>query len=289
MKTKSLLAFSAALALLLAGQNCFAQSPQPKSGIAKDIQAVVTKVQAKMKDAKTADNGKPKKLTEADLAEEIKTLDDLVAKNKTSAPDDAAQALQMKGSLYGSVLGDREKAGKITEQLKSEYGNTKLVQQMKKSEESQAAAKKIQESLSVGSTFPDFDKKDLHGKPLSIANYKGKVVLIDFWATWCGPCRAEIPNVVATYNKYHSKGFEIIGISLDRESDKAKLESYTKENNMPWQQFFDGKYWQNELSSKYGVNSIPATYLLDGEGKIIAKNLRGEKLEEAVAKALGKG
>jgi peroxiredoxin len=160
---------------------------------------------------------------------------------------------------------------------------------MKKSEESQAAAKKIQESLSVGSTFPDFDKKDLHGKPLSIANYKGKVVLIDFWATWCGPCRAEIPNVVATYNKYHSKGFEIIGISLDREADKAKLESYTKENNMPWQQFFDGKYWQNELSSKYGVNSIPATYLLDGEGKIIAKNLRGEKLEEAVAKALGKG
>jgi peroxiredoxin len=103
-----------------------------------------------------------------------------------------------------------------------------------------------------------------------------------------GPCRAEVPNVVSVYNKYHGKGFEIIGISLDRQQDQAKLESYTKENNMPWQQFFDGQYWNNKLSTKYGVNSIPATYLLDGEGKIIGKNLRGDALEAAVAKALGK-
>ena len=283
MKTKLQFALSAVAALLLAGQNSFAQTPS-KSGVAKDLQAVSMKVQTKMKDART----EQKKLTEADLTEEIKTLDDLIAKNKSSAPDDAAQAMQLKATLYGSVLGDQEKAGKLKEQLKTEFANTKLVEAMKKGEERQAAAKKIQDSLSVGSTFPDFDKKDLNGKPLSIANFKGKVVLIDFWATWCPPCRAEVPNVVAVYNKYHSKGFEIIGISLDREADKGKLESYTKENKMPWQQFFDGKYWQNELSTKYGVNSIPATYLLDGQGKIIAKNLRGEDLEQAVAKALGK-
>ena len=283
MKTKLQFALSAVAALLLASQNSFAQTPS-KSGVAKDLQAVSMKVQTKMKDART----EQKKLTEADLTEEIKTLDDLIAKNKSSAPDDAAQAMQLKATLYGSVLGDQEKAGKLKEQLKTEFANTKLVEAMKKGEERQAAAKKIQDSLSVGSTFPDFDKKDLNGKPLSIANFKGKVVLIDFWATWCPPCRAEVPNVVAVYNKYHSKGFEIIGISLDREADKGKLESYTKENKMPWQQFFDGKYWQNELSTKYGVNSIPATYLLDGQGKIIAKNLRGEDLEQAVAKALGK-
>lgn len=283
MKTKLQFALSAVAALLLAGQNSFAQTPS-KSGVAKDLQAVSMKVQTKMKDART----EQKKLTEADLTEEIKTLDDLIAKSKSSAPDDAAQAMQLKATLYGSVLGDQEKAGKLKEQLKTEFANTKLVEAMKKGEERQAAAKKIQDSLSVGSTFPDFDKKDLNGKPLSIANFKGKVVLIDFWATWCPPCRAEVPNVVAVYNKYHSKGFEIIGISLDREADKGKLESYTKENKMPWQQFFDGKYWQNELSTKYGVNSIPATYLLDGQGKIIAKNLRGEDLEQAVAKALGK-
>ena len=112
------------------------------------------------------------------------------------------------------------------------------------------------------------------------------LAIVDFWATWCGPCVAELPNVLKAYEKHHAEGFEIIGISLDK--DKAKLESFTKEKNMPWQQFFDGLFWNNKLSTKYGVNSIPATYLLDGEGKIIGKNLRGEALEAAVAKALGR-
>jgi len=85
----------------------------------------------------------------------------------------------------------------------------------------------------------------------------------------------------------HEKGFEIIGVSLDREGDKDKMISFTKEHNMPWPQFYDGKYWQNELSVKYGIRSIPATFLLDGSGKIIAKNVRGEALEPAVKKALG--
>jgi len=124
----------------------------------------------------------------------------------------------------------------------------------------------------------------LEGKPLSIANFKGKVVLIDFWATWCPPCRAEIPNVVATYQKYHDKGFEIIGVSLDE--DKAKLIDFTKDQNMTWQQFFDGQGWSNKLAVKYGIQSIPATFLLDGDGNIIGKDLRGDDLTQAVAKAL---
>jgi len=96
----------------------------------------------------------------------------------------------------------------------------------------------------------------------------------------------ELPNVIKTYEKHHKDGFEIIGISLDQ--SESKLKNFIKEKNVTWQQYFDGKGWGNKLGAKYGVNSIPATYLLDGEGKIIAKDVRGEELEEAVAKAVTK-
>ena len=187
------------------------------------------------------------------------------------------------------MLDNDAKATEIYNRVKRDFAGTKpaemadkLLAQIKAQEE----AKKIQRSLAAGTKFPDFNEKDVAGKPLSIANYKGKVVLIDFWATWCGPCVAELPNVIAAYEKYHAKGFEIIGISLDK--DEAALTSFTKKRNMTWQQFFDGQFWANKLAVKYGVNSIPATYLLDGEGKIIGKDFRGPALEQAVAAALAK-
>ncbi len=146
------------------------------------------------------------------------------------------------------------------------------------------AAQKIQAQLAVGAQFPDFTERDVNGKPLSLADYKGKVVLIDFWATWCGPCLGEIPNVVAAYKKYHDKGFEIIGVSLD--SDRQKLLDFTAQNEMTWQQYFDGRGWSNELAVKFGIKAIPMTFLLDGTGKIIGKDLRGQELTETVAGAL---
>ena len=108
--------------------------------------------------------------------------------------------------------------------------------------------------------------------------------MIDFWATWCGPCVAEMPNVIQTYQKYHAQGFEIIGVSLD--TDREKFLAFTGKMDMAWPQFFDGQGWDNKLAVKYGIMSIPASYLLDGTGKIIARDLRGKKLEQAVAKAL---
>ena len=140
-------------------------------------------------------------------------------------------------------------------------------------------------ALPIGSAFPDFKETDVEGKPISVGSYKGKIVLVDFWATWCGPCVGELPNVLKTYEKYHSKGFEIVGISLD--SDKSKLSNFIHSKNMTWQQYFDGQGWKNKIAQKYVVHSIPAAYLLDKEGKLIASNLRGEALEQAVAKALG--
>ncbi len=121
------------------------------------------------------------------------------------------------------------------------------------------------------------------GKEVDVSKLQGKVVLIDFWATWCGPCVAELPNVIKAYKELHPKGFEIVGISLD--SDKAELEAFVKEKGMEWPQYFDGKGWQNEISSKYGINSIPAMWLLNKKGMVVSTNARGG-LEETVTKLL---
>jgi alkyl hydroperoxide reductase subunit AhpC len=116
-------------------------------------------------------------------------------------------------------------------------------------------------------------------------DYRGKVVLLDFWAAWCNPCRMEMPNVIKTYEELHKKGFEIIGVSLDNE--REKFQGYLRDNGrMEWAQLYDGKYWMSEYAKLYAVNSIPATFLVDKKGIIRFKNLRGEALREAVMKLL---
>jgi peroxiredoxin len=226
------------------------------------------------------------KKTESDLADDLKQFDVLLAEHKGEKTDAVARILYMKAMLYRQVFNDEPKADELMKQLKTDFKGTEFVAGLETQEAAAAAAKKIQDALAVGTKFPDFNEKDVTGQPLSVANYKGKVVMIDFWATWCGPCVGELPNVIATYQKHHPQGFEIIGVSLDQ--DQAKLTQFTKSKDMTWQQFFDGQGWGNKLAVKYGVESIPATFLLDGDGKIIGKDLRGEALEAAVAKAVAK-
>lgn len=137
----------------------------------------------------------------------------------------------------------------------------------------------------IGYPAIDFSQADQNGKNISLSSLKGKVVLVDFWASWCGPCRAENPNVVLAYKKYHNKGFEILGVSFDENKDKW-LKAVEKDG-LTWPQVSDLKGWQNAAGKIYGVTSIPFNLLLDKEGKILGKGLRGPELEAALVKIFG--
>lgn len=140
----------------------------------------------------------------------------------------------------------------------------------------------ILQRSALGEPMLNFTQSNVDGQPVRFADFKGKYVFVDFWASWCGPCRAENPNVLKAYNQYKDKNFTVIGVSLDENAEKWK--KAIKDDNMPWTQLSDLKGWKNEVSTYYGIMGIPSSLLVDPQGKIIAKDLRGvalhKKLEE---------
>jgi len=147
-------------------------------------------------------------------------------------------------------------------------------------------------SLAAGAQALPFEAKTTDGDTIHFPqSYKGKLVMLDFWATWCGPCRAELPHLSSAYEKYHAKGFEVLGVSLDQADASGKLATFTKENKMPWPEVYDGKFWKAAVAQSYYIDSIPHPFLVDGDtGMIVAEGntLRGEDLDGTIAKALAK-
>lgn len=142
----------------------------------------------------------------------------------------------------------------------------------------------IAKQTAVGNAAPEFAQNDANGKPISLSSFKGKYVLVDFWASWCGPCRAENPAVVKAYQKFHPKGFEILGVSLDQKKDK--WQEAIKKDKLSWTQVSDLQGWKNSAAALYGVQGIPMNFLLDKKGKIIGKGLRGEDLEKKLQEVI---
>ena len=277
MKSRLLLTFLAALLALAPCTRAADPAPavpaaEAAAGTETKLKELIGRITAKLEAGQRA---------EADFTKEIAEFAPLAAGAK---PDEAAMVILMKARLYLEIFQDPAKGVAVLKQIVADYPATEIAPKLGPVIADLEARMTAQAALAVGSVFPALGEADLDGKPLDLSAYAGKVVLIDFWATWCGPCVAELPNVTAAYEKYHARGFEIIGISLDKSRDA--LTEFFQKNPMPWRHYFDGLGWQNKISTRFGIDSIPATFLLDGQGKIIAKDLRGDDLEKKLAALL---
>jgi len=169
------------------------------------------------------------------------------------------------------------------EQVRGDFKNHE------ESEMIQASLDEFVQEMSIDRPSPgetmDISFTAIDGREISLSSMTGQVVLVDFWATWCGPCIHAMPALKKLYEEYQSKGFEIIGISLD--NDEQKLDEYIKQEGIAWPQYFDGKGWENELAVRFGIDSIPSTYLIGKDGTIEAINATEEELAELVARLTG--
>jgi len=144
----------------------------------------------------------------------------------------------------------------------------------------------IAKKTGIGRIAMDFTQNDTLGHPVALSSLRGKYLLVDFWASWCGPCRAENPNVVKVFQKYKDRNFHIIGVSLDRPGQQEKWMKAIHDDKLEWTHVSDLQFWNNEVAKQYGIKAIPQNLLLDPEGKIIAKNLRGEELDAKLGEAI---
>jgi peroxiredoxin len=196
--------------------------------------------------------------------------------------------IQKNPDSYSCLLALKEIAGSPFEAEKVEPLFNQLSASVKNSTLGLALAKQISQAkaTSIGAMAPDFSQSDVTDKQVKLSDFRGKYVLLDFWASWCGPCRAENPNVVATFHKFKDKNFTVVGVSLDNPGKRESWLDAIGKDKLDWTQLSDLQGWKNAVASLYGVRSIPQNFLIDPTGKIIAKNLRGEDLGAKLSEVL---
>jgi thiol-disulfide isomerase/thioredoxin len=241
--------------------------------------------------------------TEESLMQKLESQQQQIDKLKTEAIEQRKQIVQLKSELftlkYGSPTNDNGQS-KVADEFQNLQSQVNQLQKENKrltrlcelsgvnpksdpnniQQQNTLNTEPRPNKIIAGQRFPRLKFKAVDGLPVDIDKLQGKVVLIDFWATWCGPCVKEMPNLISTYHKHREKGFEIIGISLD--NDLPTLKNYLNQNQITWPQHCDGKGWDNMISSRFNIRAIPFTVLIDRKGIVQYLNLRGQDLETAV-------
>ena len=258
---------------------------------------IVTESQIKLQNMKSAFQQQQSQGASVEVLEKMAseidqnqlTLENEMKKRAAEAKD-ALLALYYTSFLRMDKYGDENK--KMVERMQKEMPTSSYTQEMVaqynvmlQQIKAQAASKNAESATAIGAQAPDLAFTSPDGKVIKLSDLRGKIVLVDFWASWCRPCRMENPNVVAAYKKFKDKGFTIYSVSLDQ--DASKWKGAIQQDGLEWPNHVsDLKGWQSQAAAMYGVQGIPAQFLLDKDGKIVAKNLRGEQLEEKLTELL---